>query len=54
MDQQLATYNQQLDLQRDIEGALKHAAQCLSHDELALLEWATGVQLKESTDGTLR
>jgi len=47
MDQGLAEHNKNLELQKDLEGVLKHAAPHLSRDELALLQWACGVRIPE-------
>lgn len=48
MMDEAAFHAEQLVLQKDIEDALQHAAALgLSKDELALLSWATGTQLKE-------
>lgn len=48
MDQQLATHNARLELQRDLEEALARAEQgAATHDDIALLAWASGIQRKE-------
>ncbi len=48
-DHQAAEHARQLDLRRDLAAILVKIAPHLSDDEMALLEWATGLQPKEIT-----
>jgi hypothetical protein len=53
-DGQAAEQRRQEELRRDIEDALTKAAPHLTKDELSLLAWATGANIKDRNDGQTR
>lgn len=53
LDQQLATHNEQLELQRDLEMALERAEQGkATRDDWQLIGWACGVRRSQQTGET--